>query len=328
MFFAGLTGSSVADTAAIGGVLIPAMIKVGYTRPFSVAVTAASSTIGVIIPPSILMIIYAASAHVSVGAMFLGGAIPGILIGLGQMLVVLMLNKKYNFPKGKKYSIEDKAKSFLATLPALFVPVIIVGGIVLGIFTATESASVAVVYSIIILILYKRLTKAKQFIKIIEKALVNIGPTLFCITGATIFAYLLAFYKLPDYVVEIALAANLNYTGALLFVFVLYAILGTFMSGIPTIITFMPIVQAIGVAGGVHPVHLGVIACITMALGLITPPYGICLMLACRLGNISVMSGFKSIIIFIIFFILVVVLCIIFPDTILWLPRLIMPNFS
>ncbi|MDD4897021.1 MAG: TRAP transporter large permease subunit, partial [Atribacterota bacterium] len=132
----------------------------------------------------------------------------------------------------------------------------------------------------------------------------------------------------PDYVIDVALKLNLNYVSALLFVFVLYAILGTFMSGVPAIITFMPIIQAIGHAGGVHPIHLGVVACVTMAVGLITPPYGICLLLACKLGNINTMSGFKSIIIFIIFFIIIVVFCIIFPDIILWLPSLIIPNFS
>jgi len=327
MFFAGLTGSSVADTAAIGGILIPAMIKQGYSRNISVVVTAASSTIGIIIPPSIFMVVYSAMAGVSTGAMFLGGAIPGLLVGLGQMLLVAILAKKHQYPCGTAHSLKEKADSFIKAIPVLMVPLIIIGGIISGVFTATESAVVAVVYScLFVLVTYKKLPRKININEMFEELFQQVGSTLFCVAGATVFAYVLTYFGLPGYIGALASSMNLGRIGALFFVFLLYTILGTFMSGVATIISFMPVVQAIGEAGGVHPVTLGVIACMTMALGLITPPYGLCLMLASKLGDIEIITAFKSALIFLLFFSVVVILCILFPEIILFLPRLLMPN--
>lgn len=329
MFFAGLTGSSVADTAAIGGVLIPAMIKQGYSRNISVVVTAASSTIGIIIPPSIFMVVYAAAGQVSTGAMFLGGAIPGILVGLSQMALIVFLGKKYKFPLGNQsYSIKEKYTSFINAIPVLVVPLIIVGGILSGVFTATESAAVATIYSFLFVVInYKKLPEKIDFRGMVDEITEQVGSTLFCVAAATAFAYLLTYFGLPDYIETSAASMNLNRAGALIFVMVLYTILGTFMSGVATIISFMPIVKAIGEAGGVHPITLGVVACMTMAIGLITPPYGLCLMLACKIGDVSVLSALKTALVFILLFFSVLVLCIFFEDIILFLPKMLMPNF-
>lgn len=330
MFFAGLSGSSLADVASIGGVLIPAMKKQGYTDVFSVAITTASSTMGIIIPPSIFMVVYGGVGDVSIGALFLGGAIPGILIGAIQLIYIAIMGKKLNFPISTKYaSWKEKLISIISSVPAFLIPLIIVGGIVGGIFTATESAAVAVVYGLFFVVFTSRNMKfmINNLGLVVKESCRNIAPTLFCVTGATVFSWLLAYFQVPAYVIKMGEGFNLGPVGALFFIFILYMFLGTFLSGVATIITFMPVAQALGIVAGVHPVQLGVIVVMTMALGLMTPPYGLCILLASKLGGVSVIKAFKATFVFLILFILVVIICIIFPDIVMFLPRMFMPDF-
>lgn len=327
MIFAGLTGSSVADTASIGGILIPAMIREGYSKGFSVAITAASSTIGIIIPPSIFMVVYGGFADVSVAAMFLGGAIPGVLVGFGQMAYTALVARKYDFPGGQKYSFKETASAVARGLPALTIPILIIGGIVGGVFTPTEAAGIATVWSAVLALFIYRVVRTRDLGSILYQSIQQLGPTLFCVAGATAFAWVMAYFQVPKVVEQWARNLSMGPTEALLLVATLYLILGTFMSGVAAIITFMPVVQALGMASGVNPIHLGVIVCMTLALGLVTPPYGLCLLLAAQLGKISVAEAFKSTLIFIALFLVALLACIVFPDTVLLLPRLIMSNF-
>ncbi|MDD5013611.1 MAG: TRAP transporter large permease [Atribacterota bacterium] len=325
MVFAGLSGSSVADTAGIGGVLIPAMVKEGYDTNFTVAITVASSTIGVIIPPSIFMIIFGAYGGVSIAALFLGGAIPGILIGVTQIIYCYFVSKKRDYPIGEKSSILEMMRCLKSTIWALFVPVLIIGGIVWGIFTATEAAAVAVVYILFLnIFIYRHLT-LKLFFESLESTVNFIGPPLFAMVNATIFGWLLAYFELPKQIIDFCSSLSINPTIILLLISLLYLVLGTFMSGIASIIIFLPVVMPLAKSVGINPVHLGVIITMTLALGLLTPPYGLCLLLGAKIGKIKVTEAFNSVLIFIFLFLLVILLVIFFPELVLFLPRKLLP---
>ena len=325
MLFAGLSGSSVADTAGIGSVLIPAMIKEGYGKDFSVAVTIASSTIGVIIPPSIFMIIYGAYGGVSIAALFLGGAIPGILVGVGQMILCYFIAKKRGYPRGEKSSILGIMRDLQETVWALLVPVIILGGIVGGVFTATEAAAVAVVYILFINIVIYRLLTLKSFFAAFKSTVNFVGPPLFCMVNATIFGWLLAYFEVPKMITVFTANLSVGPTTMLLLIALLYLFLGTFMSGIASIIIFLPIIQPLASGVGIHPVHLGIVITMMLALGLITPPYGLCLLIGAKIGNIEVTRAFSAVLIFLGLFLITVLIIIFFPDLALFLPRNILP---
>jgi tripartite ATP-independent transporter DctM subunit len=327
MFFAGLSGSSTADTAGIGNILIPAMIKEGYDPEFSVGVTAISSTMGVIIPPSVLMVVYGAMGNVSIGLMFLGGIIPGVLIAVGQMFVCWVYAKKYNYPVYKKSSIKEISLSFLDAIPPLCIPVIIIGGIIFGIFTATESAAVAAVYSLFLIGVFYRNSTPREIIKIFQETGIFMAIPLFCTASAVLFGFLLAYYNIPQYVAGIGASFSSSAKSVLFFVVGLYLIVGMLMDSIPAIIIFLPIIQKLGDTVGIHPVQLGVVVILTLALGLVTPPYGICLLMASKIAGIRANSAFKPTFIFGTVSIAVIILSILFPEIILFIPRLILPKY-
>ena len=323
MLFAGVSGSSVADTAGVGGILIPAMIKEGYSRRLSAVITAASSTLGSIIPPSIMMIVYGATAGISIGRLFLGGAIPGFLIGLFQMVVIYYYAKKHGYVAIRKSPSLKKIISTTtkSSLP-LMVPIIIIGGIVGGLFTATEAAMVGCFYSfILVLIIYKTIT-LRKLLNVFEDSIVLYTQPLLCAAAATAFGWMLAYLDAPQKI-AIFIAPILNSPiVTLLTISTLFLIVGTFMDAIPAIIIFLPIVQYFEKVAGVDSTHMGVIITVSLALGLTTPPYGLCLLLAAKIADISVLEAFKGMIPFYLAFILIIVLAIIFPGVVLLLPNI------
>lgn len=327
MLFGGLSGSSVADVAGIGSVLIPNMIRQGYTREFAVAVTAASSTIGIIIPPSIFMAVYGAVGDVSIGAMFLAGAVPGVLIGFSQIAYCVYLARKENHPAGEPFSAKRLAKATRRGIMPFGITFVIIGGIVGGIFTATEAAAVAVLYVLALAILIYRSLTIKSFHAALTEAVGTLGPTMLCVAMGGLFGWVLAFYQFPEMVGNLVEGLNLSPTWVLLFIMALFIVVGTFESGVASIIIFLPIVQPMAAAAGLDPVHVGVIVCVTLALGLVTPPYGLCLFIAAKIGGISVDKAFVSILPWIGLFIAVDVLLVLFPDLVLFLPRLLLPEF-
>lgn len=326
MLFAGLSGSSVADVAGIGSVLIPEMIRQGYPRPFAVAITAASSTIGIIIPPSIFMVVYGAVGNVSIGALFLAGAIPGLLIGVSQMFYCGYLARRDDHPIGKPFSGREFFRLGRRGLLPLGVPVVVIGGIIGGIFTPTEAAGVAVIYVLMLSILYRSLG-FRSLIAALEESSGYLGPTLFCVAMGSLFAWVLAYLEVPQTIETIVLGLELSPTIVLLSIMVLFVIVGTFESGIASIIIFLPIIQPMANGAGLDPVHVGVIVCMTLALGLITPPYGLCLFVAARIGRISVEKAFVTVLPWVVLFLIIDVLCVIFPDLVLFLPTLLVPQF-
>jgi len=326
MFFGGISGSSTADTAAIGSVLIPAMIKQGYAKGIAVAVTAASSTLGVVIPPSILMIIFGSVAGVSIAGLFLGGMIPGILIGLGQMCIVLILAIKRNYPKEKRASLGESLKAFAGALLPLGTPLVIIGGIVAGVFTATEAAMVAVVYSLFLGVVIYRTIKVRELPKILAENAILCSLTLFCVATASVFGWLLAYYDVPDDIVRIMEHFGKSPFFVFLLINIVFLTVGTFMDAVPAMIILVPLIIPLAEHVGIHPIHLGVVVVMNLALGLITPPYGLCLLLAATIAKMPIRQAVKSTALFYLVMLLIL-FCVSYLEAVaMTIPRLTIPH--
>ena len=326
MIFAGISGSSQADTAGIGSVLIPAMIKKGYSKDFTVAVTCASSTMGVVIPPSITAVVYAASVNISVGTLFLGGIIPGILIAASQMAICHYYAVKYDYPREKSYPIKERIAIVSKAALPLLTPLIIIGGIIGGLFTATEAAAIAVVYSLLLAFIVYRNITLKQLWQILIRTGKMSSVALFCVGTSTIFSYIMAYYNVTDMLGSFITSISTSPVLFLMLIVGFFIVIGTFMDATPAIIVFAPIIAPIGESLGISPIQLGVIVIVTLALGLITPPYGLCLMLAAQIGEISIERAFKATFVFIIALLLVIMLLVLFPKLILFIPTKFAPN--
>jgi len=328
MIVAGISGVSSADTAGVGSVLIPAMIKQGYGKGFTVGVTSASSTLGNIIPPSLMMIIYAATAGLSVGGMFLTGIIPGLMIGVGQMVFSFYYAFRYGIGADHKFSWQNLFKRTKSAILALVIPIIVIGGIIAGVFTATEASLIAVVYTFFLSIVYRKFS-FKKFYRITKFSVGFFSLSLFCVAAASLWGWILAYYSVPQSIVVSLDAVGLLSSELLVFAFVilLFLIVGTFMDAIPAIIILQPIIGEICTKVGINPYHMGVVIVLTLAIGLITPPYGLCLLIASDLAGISVPKALRALIPFFIISLIVVVVAVFFPDVILFIPRLVMPEY-
>jgi len=326
MLFAGVSGSSAADTAGVGSILIPAMYEEGYDKEFSVAITAASSTMGVIIPPSIYMVVYGAVGGVSIGALFLAGIVPGVLIGLSQMSYSYYLARKRDYPRNPTPTFEKFIDSFKKAFLPLLMPLIIVGGVIGGIFTATEAGAVAVVYGLILILIIYRSIKIKDLPKLIREAALFFPIPLFAITAAGLFGWLVTYLNGPKYLTSLFNYLNLGPEMTLLVLAFILILVGTFMSPVAAILIFVPLVKGIGQMMNYHPLHLGIVVIVSLSLGLITPPYGLCILIATGIGEVTIMQALKEILPLILLFILIIVLICFFPQLILFIPRIIAPT--
>ena len=275
MFFAGITGAATADTSAIGSVLIPAMVKDGYPMDYSAAVTAISSTIGVIIPPSMPMVIAGVTTGTSIAALFLGGVIPGILSGLAQLVVSVAYAKKHNMPARPGVPLASQARLLFTNLPALGMPFIIIGGIMAGVFTPTEASVIAVIYGFIVgCLIEKKLPSLAQMGNMLTKVSATVSVVLLCLATATTFGWLLGIAHLPASIARIIFSITDNPVVIKLLMIVTFLIVGTFMDQVPAILIFGPIFLPIVRNLGMSPVHFGVVIVFSMAIGLVTPPVG------------------------------------------------------
>jgi tripartite ATP-independent transporter DctM subunit len=317
MLFAGISGASQADTAGIGKILIPNMMRTGYDDKMSVGVTAASSTIGVIIPPSIPMIIYAGLANISVGALFLAGIVPGILIGLIMMIVVYIISVRKGIPKYKTTSLKKIVKLFLNTLPALLTPVIIIGGIITGFFTATEAAAIATLYALLVGFFVYKTIKIRDLPLILTDTLKLSCLSLFALSTASALGELLGYFELGQ-LVERLFTTYMNQPILFLVIIVLfYLFIGTFMDSIPAMILFVPVVLPTALRLGIDPLHLGIVTVITLAIGLVTPPYGLCLLIASSIAKLPIEKSFKAVLPYISIELLVLLLIVFYPQLII-----------
>jgi tripartite ATP-independent transporter DctM subunit len=329
MFISGISGSSTADAAAISSIFCPAMKRRGYDERFAVCLSACTSTMGAVIPPSILMVVYGATANVSIGALLIGGIVPGVLMGLGLMLQSHVFAVKHGFPREHPRFLGLRAvwDGVKAAAWPLGVPVIIVVGMVGGVFTPTESASVAAVYSLFVTLFVFRTLTWRALPRLFGETVVQFSQVLFCLGGATIFGWLLAFYQVPGIVTDFIVSFTRDPIVIMMLIVLVNVLLGTFMDALPAILIFVPIIHPLAVSVGIHPVHLGVIVVMTQSFGLLTPPLGMCAMTACAVAGVSMARIQKLLHLMMIPLLLVIVLCALAPWTALALPRLLVPNW-
>ena len=327
VFFAGISGSSTADAASQSKIFIEAQVKEGYGLSFSIAITAVSAVLAVIIPPSILMIVWGGVISTSIGAMYLAGIIPGLLIALAQMATVHVYAKIYNYPVYPRATLKEFLVAGAQSLPALMTPVIIVGGILLGWFTATESAAIAVIYAAILsIVVYREMTMRHLYQAFSETGKLA-AVALFCVGTASAFGWLLAYYQMPRLLLENVTAWGLDITGVGFFIAFAFLVVGCFLDAIPAIIILGTTLQPLAESVNMHPVQFAIIGIIALAFGLVTPPYGMCLMIACAVAKVPLKFALKDTLIMLVPMLLVLAACIIWPEIPLFLPRLISPEF-
>ncbi|MGE4354154.1 MAG: TRAP transporter large permease [Oscillospiraceae bacterium] len=323
MFFAAISGSSAATTAAIGGIMIPEMEKRNYDKNFSAALNAAGGTIGVIIPPSIPFVTYGILTGASVSTLFIAGFGPGLLMGLALMAVVYFISKKHGYREECKASGREIWTAFKNAVFAILMPVIVLGGIYSGKFTPTEAAVVAVVYGLLIGALVYRNITWTSLVKILKDSAVSTAQILLLICAASLFGYVLTYNRIPDMVAEVILGISSNKYIIMLLMVILLLIVGTFMDTVAALIILVPIFYPIITELGINSIHFGMIICVALAIGMITPPFGACLFVACGVANITLEAITKKIIPFIIALIVVVLLVTYIEPISLFIPRLL-----
>lgn len=326
MIFAGISGSSQADTAGVGKIFIPAMEEQGYDKGTSVGVTAASSTLGSIIPPSITMVVYAGIANVSTGALFMTGIVPGILLGLAMMAVVKYYSKRKNFPACEKVPVNEALKLVWQSLPALLTPIILIGGIVSGLFTPTESAAFASMYALLVGMFFYKTLKVKRLPGILIETMKMSSLSLFALATANALGELLSYYQLNLIVQQFFLNLAGGRLVFLLVVVAFFMFVGTFMDAVPAMILFVPIILPSAVALGISPIILGLIVVVTLALGLVTPPYGLCLLIASSISGVTIEDAFKGTLPYFLSSIVILFLLILAPDLWLAIPKTVFPG--
>lgn len=328
MLMGGVSGSSTADVAGIGAILIPAMREKGYSAGFAASLTAASSSIGSIIPPSILMVIYGASANVSIGALFIAGYLPGILVGVQQIAISWFYAHRHgvDLPDRTPIPRAERNGILLRGLVPVSVIGVIIGGILTGVMTATESAAVASVYVVAVgIVVYRRMSLSMLMEVAIETAMLT-AVVMLCVGTATLFGWLMSFYGILDIAGTWFEAHASNPVLFLLLATLLFLLLGTFMDPAPAMLIFVPVLASVADGIGADPLQLGILIIMALAIGKITPPYGISLLLACTIAKIPLSRGLGWTLVFFCAFCLLLLAIAVLPQLTLWLPRLIAPD--
>jgi TRAP-type transport system large permease protein len=324
MMFAGVSGSSTADSAGVGSILIPSMKREGYPTEFAVAVTAASSVIGIIIPPSINMIVWGALTNTSIGGMFLAGIVPGIMIGLSQLLTNTWFVRKLNIPvqapAGRRALLISSKDGLLAAA----IPVLIIGGIRFGWFTPTEAAVIAVIYALFLGFVIYRTLNLSKVMQASTSTIRLSALSLFSLVAASIFGYLISFYEVPN-----TLMGGITLTDPVTLMVIMTLVMlliGTFMDSLPAMAIIAPLFLPLALQAGIHPVHFGIVGVMALGFGLITPPYGLCLMIASKIGGINLLKCLIPTLIYLGAMTTVLLLIIVFPELTLGLPELMAPE--
>jgi len=321
-FFGGISGSASADTAAIGGVMIPAMKKAGYDSEFSTVVTITSSTLGPIVPPSVLMIIFSWVTEIPLGTLFLAGYLPGFTLMIGLIITTYYISKKRNYPTHERPPLDKAIKSLLYAIPALLTPFIIVFGIVLGVMTAVESSVVALVYSIIISVFFYKslkLSDIKEIIYNTTKVTANIGLLLAFAAG---FSYIITYSRLPYMISQSIAAMNFNPIIFLIINVLLFLLLGMILNPGAIVLMAVPVLFPSALALGINPIHYTLVSALAMCVGHVTPPVGLCLFVGCSISGDKIEDLVKPLLPFILTMLVVILIIILFPQIVLFLPNL------
>lgn len=321
MFFGGITGSAQATASCMGGLLIPSMIKEGYSPEEATGVIAGASSCGPIIPPSIIMVVYATAVGTSVGAMFMGGIIPGIACGISLIAVVLLRSRKYHFPRRtERLTSAVVKKTVLEGIIPLGMPIIVVGGIMSGVMTVNEAGAVACIYSLIVGLFITRTIKVKDLGDICLNAVNSSAPILLIIACAKVFSYGLTALQMPQLVSGMILDLTSNKYVFLLLVNLLLLIMGMFMDGGAAVVIMAPILAPVAASLGISLIHFGLVMAFNLTIGCITPPLGYCLFITSKIGHISVERTVKGVIPYMIAEIIVLLLITYIPQFVTLIP--------
>ncbi|MBS3995087.1 MAG: TRAP transporter large permease [Alkaliphilus sp.] len=322
MLFGALSGSAVAAAVAIGGTMAPIQKSEGYDPAYSAAVNIASAPTGMLIPPSGVLILYSLVAGgVSISALFIAGYIPGILMGLACMVVAYIYAKKNNYPVSEKVTFLEGFKTFLEAIPSLLLIIIVIGGIVFGAFTATEGAAIAVLYPLVLSLIYKSITW-RDMKEILLKTGVTTGVIMFLVAASTTMSWIMAFTGIPQAISEAIMSISQDPIIILLIMNITLLIVGTFMDLTPAVLIFTPIFLPIATNLGMHPVHFGIILVFNLCIGIMTPPVGSVLFVGCGIAEVSIEKAIKPLLPFFAALIIVLFFITYIPAISLFLPRM------
>lgn len=324
MLFSGISGSSTADTAAIGSVMIPAMARRGYQPAFATALVAAAGGMGILIPPCILMVIYALMTGTSVAALFVAGILPGAFMGGSLLAMVYLIARREGLPTEGRFSLREVRRSFVRAIPALVMPFLIVGGVLSGMFTVTESAVVAVLYGFVLSVLVYRELPWRELPQILVTSGMTTGVVMLVVGVASLFAWLITSVQIPQWI-----AANLSAVSGspwffLLLVNVIYLFLGCIFEVTAALIMTIPVILPVAQSYGIDPVHLGVVLIANLGIGLVTPPVGVCLFVACGIGKVPIDEVIRPLWPFLAVMVLSLLVITYVPDLTLLLPRVLL----
>jgi len=322
IIFAGMSGSGLADTSGLGKVEIKAMKDEGYDPAFSAAVTASSAIIGPIIPPSICMVVGAVVTNTSVGRMLVGGIIPGFMMGVGLMLVVYFLSKKRGYPKAQRATMKDIWKQLTGTGPALLTPLILVGGILSGVFTPTEAAAVSCIYAMILAIVFYRAFGLKRLFRIFINVGTATGALLFVMSAAAALGTLASRAQVPQNLMKLVMTITSNPTVTMFIIVGVLILLGMIMEDLSLLVIMGPLLLPVVLKLGINPVHFGVVMVLTLQLAMITPPVGMGFYITCHLADVDALTYSKEILWFVMILIVVVTLMCLIPSLVTFLPDL------
>ena len=323
MLFGAISGSAAAASSAIGSFMGPKMTEEGYDKGYSAAVNITSATTGLVIPPSNIMIVYSlASGGVSIAALFLAGYIPGLLMGLGLMVTAAAIAYRRNYPVGESVGLKEGVMKFLDAIPSIFLLVVVIGGIIAGYFTATEASAIAVVYTLILAIIYKQI-KLSHFPGILLRTIGITSIVLLLIGTSMGLSWVMSYANIPQAVGERLLAISNDKIVLLILINIVLLIVGIFMDMTPAVLIFTPIFLPVVVELGVDPIHFGIIMIMNLCVGLCTPPVGSVLFIGCSVANIGIERVIKPLIPLFVAMIVVLLIVTYFPEISLWLPRVL-----
>ena len=323
MLFGAISGSATAAVSSIGGFMIPLMNKMGYHRDFNASLTITAATTGLLIPPSNIMIVYslATGGSVSIAAIFMAGYLPGILVGLGLLLVSGVASVIHNYGKGETFPFREGLVRFLRAIPALLLVFIVIGGILLGWFTPTEASAVAVLYSFILAVVVYREVKLRDLPGILLQCGVTTSVVFLLIATSMAMSWVLASENVPQSLSASLIGLTDNKVLLLLLIDAILLVVGCFMDMTPAVLIFTPILLPIATKLGIHPLHLGIILIMNLCIGLCTPPVGTCLFLGCSIGQTTVTKVMRPILPFFLAMVVTLLLCTFVPEISMWLPQ-------
>ncbi len=321
LVFGALSGSGVADVVAIGSLLLPAMARAGYDKGFSCSLVGCAGTTATIVPPSIVLIIYGTTTNTSVGKLFMAGIVPAVLLSLSLIVIAVWQARTYNWSGGKPFEWAELRASLVDALPALMVPVLIIGGIRLGVFTASEAASSAIAYSLLIGLFWYRTLSLRAIWQSLKSAGEGSASILLMIGASGFFAWILVAEQVPQALASLLANWTDSRTTVLLLLTAVLLLLGTFMEAIPIIIIVAPVVMPVLAHYQIDPVHFGILLTINMAIGAVSPPVGVDLMAACKVGGITMMQTLRPLTWMMLAMVGVLMLVTFVPDLVMFLPR-------